>query len=111
MYEYIIRNPQPPISTPAAPKPAAAPQPPPTLSRAQARAKERKEEQELRDWWDDLPEEKRQDVRNTKFWVTKPKDKKKPEKKKAPPKKEDTTPKKPDKPAEEKKYESLELIF
>lgn len=54
----------------------------PFLSREQARAKEIKEKEELRLWWDNLPEDKRQAVRDEQF-VTK---KKKPEKKKPKPK-------------------------
>src|SRR5271156_4395297 len=49
------------------------------LTREQARAKEIKEKEELRLWWDDLPEEKRQEVRDEQFVEKK---KKKPEKKK-----------------------------
>ena len=37
------------------------------LTREQARAKEIKEKEELRLWWDDLPEDKRQDVRDQQF--------------------------------------------
>jgi len=49
------------------------------LTREQARAKEIKEKEDLRLWWDDLPEEKRQEVRDQQFVEKK---KKKPEKKK-----------------------------
>jgi len=51
------------------------------LTREQARAKEIKEKEELRLWWDDLPEEKRQEVRDEQFVEKK---KKKPEEKKKP---------------------------
>jgi hypothetical protein len=106
MYDYVLQFPQPALVTPPkkppAPPAAKAPEFP---TRAQARAKARKEEQDLRDWWSDLPEEKRQEVRNTKFWVTKPKEKK-PAAKKPEPKK----PASPAKPAEPKndKYDSLD---
>jgi len=53
------------------------------LTREQARAKEIKEKEELRLWWDDLPEEKKQAVRDEQFVAKK---KKKPEKKKPKPK-------------------------
>lgn len=103
MYDYVLQFPQPALVTPP-PKPQA-PKAPPPLTRAQAREKARKEKQELRDWWDDLPEEKRQEVRETKYWVTKPK-----EKKPATKKPEAKKPAKPAKPAEQEvpKYNSLD---
>jgi hypothetical protein len=67
MYDYVLITPQPPLKAPP-PKPAAAappPKPPPT--RYQAREKARKEKEDLRDWWADLPEERRQDIRNKQF--------------------------------------------
>jgi hypothetical protein len=51
------------------------------LNRDQARAKENKEKEDLRRWWDDLPEDKRQEVRDQQFY-----EKKKPEVKKPKPK-------------------------
>ena len=103
MYDYVLEFPQPALVKPP-PKPPApkAPQPP---TRAQARAKAQKEKQDLRDWWDDLPEEKRQEVRNTKYWTTKPK-----EKKPATKKPEAKKPATPAKPADDKKdkYDSLD---
>ena len=54
------------------------------LTREQARAKEIKEKEELRLWWDDLPEDKRQEVRDQQFVEKK---KKKPEEKKKKPSK------------------------
>ena len=103
MYDYVLQFPQPALATPP-PKPPA-PKAPEFLTRAQARAKARKEEQELREWWDDLPEEKRQEIRNAKFWVTKPK-----EKKPAAKKPETKKPATPAKPAqrEDDKYNSLD---
>ena len=71
MYDYVLQFPQPALVTPPKPKAPPAPKAPEFPTRAQARAKARKEEQDLRDWWDDLPEEKRQEVRNTKFWADK----------------------------------------
>ena len=50
-------------------------------TRQEARAKEVKEKQELRLWWDNLPEDKRQEVRNQQFVEKK---KKKPEAPKPP---------------------------
>jgi hypothetical protein len=99
MYDYVLQFPQPALVTPP-PKPPA-PKAPVLPTRAQAREKARKEKQDLRDWWDDLPEEKRQEVRNAKLLTIKPKEKK-PAAKKPEPKKPDQ----PAKPAEDK-YDSL----
>ena len=109
MYDYVLQFPQPALVTPPpkpqAPKAPKAPKAPEFPTRAQARAKALKEQQDLRDWWDDLPEEKRQAVRNTKYWVTKPK-----EKKPATKKPEAKKPATPAKPAnnEDDKYDSLD---
>lgn len=85
MYEYLLHHPQPPLVIPPPKPPAPKAEQLPT--RAQARDKARKEKEELRDWWDDLPEEKRQEIRDTKYWVEKPKEKKKKPEKKKPEKK------------------------
>ena len=56
------------------------------LTREQARAKELKEKEEVRLWWDNLPEEKRQEVRDQQFHDKKKKpEDKKPAKPKTPP--------------------------
>lgn len=69
MYDYVLITPQPPLKPPPPkPAPAGPPKPNPDFpTRLQAREKARKEKEELREWWADLPEEKRQEVRNKQF--------------------------------------------
>jgi|SRR5579859_2306927 hypothetical protein len=78
MYTYLLTAQQPPLPPPPKPNPAPPPQPNPNQfpTRAQAREKARKEKQDLRAWWDDLPEEKRQQIRDTKIPSNPPKPKK-----------------------------------
>jgi len=87
MYEYIMRNKQPVlIVTPTPPAAAAAPSPQKKdayVDPVQARAKDRKEIEEVRVWWAQLPEDRRQAIREEQF-VTK-KDKKKEKKNPEPP--------------------------
>jgi hypothetical protein len=80
MYDYVLRIKQPPIVTIPAPKPETPPKKEEKLTRAQARQKSINEREEVRAWWADLPEEKRQEIRKHGF-PTKPKEKKKPEEK------------------------------
>ena len=78
MFTYLLTAQQPPLPPPPQPKPAppAPPNPSEFPTRAQAREKTRKEMEELRAWWADLPEERRQEVRDTKIAPTLPKPKK-----------------------------------
>lgn len=79
MYDYVLSIKQPPPVIPAS-KPETPPKKEVKVTRAQARAKKDKERDEVRAWWADLPEEKRQEIRSLKYPLD-PKDKKKPEKK------------------------------
>jgi hypothetical protein len=67
MYTYLLTAQQPPLPPAPKPKPAPPVPLPPSITRAQAREKARKEKEDLRAWWDDLPEEKRQEIRDTKI--------------------------------------------
>jgi hypothetical protein len=100
MYTYLLTAQQPPLPPPPKPNPAP-PQPNPNAfpTRAQARAKARKEKEELRAWWDDLPEEKRQQVRDTRIPSDPPKPKKD---------KKDSGKKKPEQKKEQKKPDPLD---
>src|SRR5271170_3619404 len=78
MYDYLIRVNQPPLPPP---KPKVA-QPPPKPAGSGY--------DEVRNWWDDLSEDKKQEIRNTKYWETKPKKKEAPKPKPKPKPKADS---------------------
>lgn len=79
MYDYITGLNQPAPK----PKPAAA-APAKDKSKAELRAQSEKEKVEVREWWAKLDESKRQEIRNTKYWLDPPKPKKPPKEKPKP---------------------------
>jgi len=81
MYDYInVLNQPPPKPSPAAPAPAK----PKEKSKAELRYEAAKEKAELREWWANLDESKKQKIRDTKYWLEPPKEKKPPKKKPEP---------------------------
>ena len=83
MYDFIIGLNQPPPK----PKPAPAPKPAPKPDN-KSKAKEL---EEVRGWWANLPESSKQEIRNTKYWLSpaKPPKEKKPKPKPKPKPKDD----------------------
>ena len=78
MYDFITAlNQPPPKPSPAAPAPAK----PKEKSKAELRYQAEKEKAERRSWWANLDESRKQEIRNTKYWLDQSKEKKPPKKK------------------------------